>query len=953
MPLRTPFAALASCMLLALACLAAETPPPAPEAGGPKVPARVREAFKDLPKEAQPVEWRAARNGALYALLPNGAELIVKEKRNAPVVAVQGWVRTGANHEREFMGAGLSHFCEHLLFKGTVKRPTGQLDQEIRGGGGDNNAYTSSERTVYHVTTETSGWKNSFDCIADMIMNSTFPEEEVKKEHGVVAKEIERSADNPDSQLWDAFSRLVFQVHPYRVPVLGYPERFAAVTREEVFAYYKRRYAPQMTAFLVVGDVDAAEALPLMAKTVAGWARTDVDEVPLPQEPAQVAPREAVVRHPLCQAPRMYMGYASVALRDPDLYALDVLASVLGDGRTSRLYKRVKDELQLAEDISAWNWTPADKGIFGITFTAEEAKLPAARKAVLDEVEKTIALPPSDEELTRAKRKVQAQHIFSQTNAEGVAEALGGDWLTAGDLDFSETYVDGIGKVTAEQVVKAAQKYLRPERLNVAIMLPGGEDAKADVEHPAGGDDAEKTKRPEQLNEAAEAWKKAEAEIRPKVAELKASDVPGGKVVEIKLNSGLRVVVREDHALPAVHVALSMLGGQRWEPDNLPGAANLFAEMLDHGTETRSKLQIAAQAEDLGASVSTFGGRNTCGINLRCLSGDLPAVFGLGADCLLHANFPGEELKKTKQEVLLQIDQEDEELFTIAGKQFRPRMYGKHPYGRPVLGTRASVEKLESPELVALHRAWLRPENLAIAFAGDVTVSQAFELVQKHFGEFKPAIDFTPPAHALEALAPEQRSETRQPGIQGAILLFGYRGVSFKNADRETLDLAGALLSGLGGRLSVVVREKLGAAYSVGAYNDSQLDGGAFVFYVQTDEASLPKLEEVFREEAKKLRDQPVDEKELASIKGYLSGQEAIALQDPGDVAQRLALSQLYEEGAASVFTRREKYAKITAAQVQEAAKKYFDEKAWVLTVVKPAPEAPKAGEAPENEKQP
>lgn len=898
-----------ACLLAAW--LAAEEPKPVPSAQA-AVPETVLKAFAKLPKEAQPVEWRVARNGALYALLPNGCELIVKEKRNAPVVAVQGWVRTGAMHEREFMGSGLSHYCEHLLFKGTVKRPTGQLDQEIRGGGGDNNAYTTSERTVYHVTTETPGWRNGFDCIADMLMNSTFPEAEVKKEHGVVTKEIERAQDNPEDRLWDAFARLVFQTHPYRVPVLGYPDRFAKVTREEVFAYYKRRYAPQMTTFIVVGDVDAAEALPLLARTVAGWPRINVDEVPIPEETEQVAPREVTLRHPLCQVPKCYMGFATVSLRNPDLYALDVLASVLGGGRSSRLYKQVKDKQDLVLQIDAWNWTPQYAGIFGISFNAPAGKIELARKAVATTIEGLIVLPPTDEELARAKRKVQADHVFNQMTAEGVAGALGSDWFVAGDLDFSETYVNGIAKVTSQDVVKVAEKYLRPGRMNVAVLLPGL--------------DADGEKQPAEKPQA-----------------TSHGDGMLGALKQIKFESGLRVFVREDKSLPVVHVALCLLGGQRWEPASQPGAANMLAEMLDHGTKSRTKLQLAEQIENLGASLSSFGGRNTCGLNLRCLKGDLPAAFELAADCLRNPVFSAEELAKVKAETLAAIEEEDESLFAIGGKLLRPKLFGAHPYGRPILGTKESVSKLESPDLGALHAAWLRPENIAITFVGDIYAVGAFKLVEKHFADLKPAAAFAPPENKLEPVPPEQMAETTKEGIEGAIVMLGFRGADLKHADREALDVIAALLSGLGGRLSVVVREKLGAAYAVGARNDSQLDGGSFVFYVQTDASSVEKLKDVYWAEIKKLRDEPVTEKELASIKSFLSGQEAIDMQDQAGLAQRLALAQLYDEGLEAVFGRRDKIAKVTAEQVQTAAKKYFDNKAWVLTVVKPAAEAPKA----------
>src|SRR5258708_8080211 len=207
---------------------------------------------------------KLSNGGAVYALLPNGCEIILKEKHSAPVITVQAWMRTGANDEGKWMGAGLSHFCEHLLFKGTTKRPTGVLDQEIRGAGGDDNAYTTSERTVCHITCAADGFETSFNVLADMVMDSTFPPEETVKEHKVVYKEIERFLDNPEGVLYETFERTLYQRHPYRVPVLGYPDLFQRVTRDEVFAYYQERYSPQMCAFVAVGDIDPMVVLPKM-----------------------------------------------------------------------------------------------------------------------------------------------------------------------------------------------------------------------------------------------------------------------------------------------------------------------------------------------------------------------------------------------------------------------------------------------------------------------------------------------------------------------------------------------------------------------------------------------------------------------------------------------------------------------------------------------------------------
>jgi len=895
------------------------------------IPAGLQAAFAALPESARPVELRSTPDGVIYALLPNGAELIALEKRTAPVVSVQAWVRTGSVDEQEWTGAGLSHFCEHLLFKGTTKRPTGQLDQDIRGGGGDNNAYTTNDRTVYHVTTASTGFAGAFDAIADMVMNSTFPPEEVKKEHGVVRKEIERGIDDPERTLWETFEQTLYQVHPYRVPVLGYIDRFDRVTRDEVYAYYKRRYAPQMTSFIAVGDFDSTEALPLMARTVAGWARTSVAPAVIPPEPEQVAPREVVISHHLCKVPKLMLGFPSVSQRSPDLYALDVLASVLGSGRSSRLYQTVKDKQKLVLDVQAFDETPNDPGYFGVVAAVEPGNVAAARAAILDVVDQARRQAPTPDELSRVKRQIQADRVFGEMTAEGLAEQIGNSWFSAGDLDFSRVYVDRIEKVTPDDVVAAAKKYLDPTRLNVVLLTPPG--------NAAGGPAAEAA--PVAAPASADGTMASEFETLRAIPEVRSADahvLHGAPVFEVELKSGLRVVTREDTSIAAVHGAIATLGGQRSEPADKAGASNLVAQMLDRGSRAFTKTELAARVEGMGATLAPFGGRNTFGLQFRCLSGDLPKMLGLAAESFLGPAFPTEELEALRKETLAEIDEQEENLATLDLKLLRSLVFGSHPYGRPVLGTKETVGGISAADLAALHHAWTRPEASVVSFSGDLHAVDAVRDVLDSFRSFPPEASGAQQPAPIAPLTAAHVETKEVAGLTGAAVALGFQGVKIGDPDREVLDVIDALLTGLGGRLYLVLREKLGIAYVAEAMNDVQLDGGFFTFFIQTDPQNIDRSEQAFRAEIAKLRNTPVPAKELDTIKSFLAGTEAISLQDQGNVALHMGLATLYHEGLDSVFTRHEKLAQVTAAEIQAVSRKYFDADRYALAVVKPAP---------------
>ncbi len=889
------------------------------------IPEKLQAAAAALPPEARPQVMTLSQSGALYAVLPNGCEIILKEKHSAPVATVQAWVRTGAINEGQWMGAGLSHFCEHMLFKGTTKRPTGVLDQEIRGAGGDDNAYTSSERTVYHITTAASGFDTSFDALADMVMDSTFPPDETKTEHSVVYKEIERAMDNPDDLLYETFERTRYQEHPYRVPVLGYPDRFKRVTRDDVFAYYQQRYTPQVTTFIAVGDFDSATVLPKMARTLATWQRKSVAPSVITEEPEQVAPRSVQLTHPLCEVPKIIIGFPSVSIRHPDLYALDLLASILGDGRSSRLYQDVKDKLGLVLEISASDYTPAYPGHFDVAATAEATKLAAARQAILNVLAEARNKRPTDEELARAKRKVYTQHIFAQMTVDGEAAALGSDWQSAGDLDFSEHYTQRMQQVSADDILRVAKQYLVPEKLNVTVLLPA----------PKG----EKVVPSAAINKAGSSDEKLNAELdqlRKDPSVEKAELLPKQALFQITLKSGLRLVVRQDHALPVVNVALLGLGGARWEPAALPGSSNLMAEMLDRGTTSRSKTQIANEVEDLGATLATASDRDGFGVSISGLSRDVPRLLDLASDCLLRPAFPPDEFEKLQKDVLQEIAQQDESLMVLNSKVLRPLLYGDHPYARQNIGTPQSVEKTTVADLRQIHDAWVKPENLVLSFVGDATASDALKMTNQYFGKLKSGQFKAPQVPPIPPLTGEKAGQQEKPGIAGAILTLAFPGANVASPDREKLEVLSGILSGLGGRLNTALREKQGLAYSVGVFSNSDLDGGAFVFFIQTDAQSVEKSLKGMWDEAKRLRSELVPQAELDSVKSYVVGTEAIALQDQASLARRLATAVAFGEGAGHVFDHQERLAKITPADLKAAAEKYLTPERFAKAVLIP-----------------
>jgi zinc protease len=403
--------------------------------------------------------------------LDNELTVILAEHRGADVVAVQLWVRAGARDERDDQ-AGLSHFLEHLLFKGTPTRGPGEIDRTISALGGEMNAATSQDFTYYHVVLPARHLTTALDVIADAAMNAVFDPAELERERLVVLEEIRRSRDNPGGYLWRILTREHFAGHPYGLDVLGTPESIGAAPRERIVDYYRHRYAPGNAAVVVAGNVDPAEALAQVQKTFGGWERR-----PVPDRPLVVAPGLGEVRRAresrTLQQSYLGMAWRAPIVPDPDVYAMDLLSSVLGRGRTSRLYQEVKERRGLVSTIGASFYIQREAGTLTVTARSNAAEAGEVEAAVLAEAARLRAEPVEGAELARALTGVEAGYAFGHETAEGLAYSYGMA-ETVWTLEFELGYLDAVRQVTRERLRDAAARHLVPDRFTAALLHPDG-----------------------------------------------------------------------------------------------------------------------------------------------------------------------------------------------------------------------------------------------------------------------------------------------------------------------------------------------------------------------------------------------------------------------------------------------------------------------------------------------
>src|SRR5437667_10531984 len=317
----------------------------------------------------------------------NGLTIIVREDHSAPVVSAQAWCKTGSIHEGNWLGAGLSHVLEHMLFKGNTTGRAGRIDQEVQDAGGYMNAYTSFDRTVYWINVSNTGASVAIDILCDILQNATLPADEMAKEKQVILREMDMNQDDPGQRSARRLFETAYTKSPYRFTVIGYPDIYNEVQREDVFLYYREKYAPNNLFFTVVGDIKFKE---VEAQIRSAFAKSKTRPMPpcvLPEEPKQVAPREVLEEAPI-EMGHFHLGWHIPQLRHPDVPLLDVLATLLGSRRSARLYQEVREKKGLVTSVDAWTYTPGNPGLFGMSAVVEPDKFQAAREAMLLEIER-------------------------------------------------------------------------------------------------------------------------------------------------------------------------------------------------------------------------------------------------------------------------------------------------------------------------------------------------------------------------------------------------------------------------------------------------------------------------------------------------------------------------------------------------------------------------------------
>jgi zinc protease len=403
----------------------------------------------------------------VQGVLDNGLVVIVREDHASPVVSVRACVRVGGFHEGQ-TNAGSAHLLEHMLFKGTRRRGPGAIDREIEGLGGELNASTSKDFTELHVNIASLYFREAFLAVAEMVTSASLPAEEFDKERAVVLEEERMGRDEPGGELYLEFWSGFYGDHPYGKAIIGTPESLRSMSRDGLDRFYRRWYVPGNTVVVVAGDVFPAEVFDLAGRAFADFSG---EAPPLPAPAAPKRKRERLEVRREAQQTLLLVGYPAPAADDPDTFVVDVILTAFGDGKSSRLYREIKEKRRLVDDIGCGYATQRGPGVFSIQAEVAPGRLEAAEEAILGEVARLRERGLTEEEIATARRKLEVDRIYSEETPASAAASIA-YWAAVADLDFYLSYLERVRAVTVEDTVRVARRYLVDGEALVGSQVP-------------------------------------------------------------------------------------------------------------------------------------------------------------------------------------------------------------------------------------------------------------------------------------------------------------------------------------------------------------------------------------------------------------------------------------------------------------------------------------------------
>ncbi len=838
------------------------------------------------------------RNTQLFEF-SNGLAVIVQERPKTELATVRVYIRnTGSMNEGTLSGSGVSHLVEHLVAQGaTRQRNQNEVAATINRLGGAHNAWTSRELTSYYIDCSASDTTEAIGLLADLVNNAVFDKSRFDSEKSVIRQENLDGLNNREQVADDLLMHIAYSVHPCRYPIDGYPDLFNSLTFENVKEFYATRYVPNNQIVVVVGDVSTSNVLTEITRAWKAIPRGPEYLQAAPTEPIQVSPRLALREMPGKTCLTVF-AWPGTTVNDPDAYALDVLATVLSEGKTSRLVERLKHKSQLAIDIHASHDTQQSiAGRFVVTAEVTPENLEKLQTEVLDELYRLREFPVTSAELNRARKQTQAAFVFVEESGQNVADMLALNYIATGDPNYRDVYLAGIQQVSIEDIRRVAKKHITPESLSKVLVTPSGMLPRQ-IENEKGRIDQD----------------------------VQAVAFPGSK---------LRLLTKMSNGVPMVNIQFSLLAGSLVETDATAGSSAVLAEMLDKGSQKYSQAEVANYFDSIGSHLVFSAGHNTIRAEATVLKDDLNEALAVMFDAFFNPLLSEDAFQKAQRTVLDRIESRSGNPMLEIADLFCQSLPNATSYHLLVNGTTESVKNLKLDSLRQFHQKYFHPDNMVVSIFGDFdTTKVATELNSllqlKQFTGKAPSISFERTNELIQSI-----SEHKKTQRSVALGIVAWPTVSVHSQKEiATLTVLQTLLGGYGypdGKLFNELRQqKLVYCFFI-----EQVLGPVPGYMLATFETAPERIQNVLETIDRQFADVQqgkLTDDELQAAKKRIMAYHAIEHTTLSQKAMQCSLDELYGLGFANDLSFNQRIQDVTLDDVIAAARRFIRQKVIVTT---------------------
>lgn len=825
--------------------------------------------------------------------LDNGQTVIVKQITSNPIVIIDTWIKTGSINEND-KNTGVSHFLEHLFFKGTETHPTGDFDRLLESKGAVTNAATSKDFTHYYIKLPSKDFDLALTLHADMLLNPQIPRTEMEKERKVVLEEIAKDKNSPSDLVYDNLNELMFKVHPYKRQVIGTSQVIETITREEILDYYKTHYAPENMITVIVGDVNPDEAAQKVKEAFTCEAR-NVSKKHYKKEPPILSQR---IKEEIFDSNSAYMmiGYRGTSATAKDMFALDVLATILGEGRTSKFYQNIKEQKQLVTAISASNLSMKDDGIFVISANFLPENKEKLKSSIFEEISNVKTRGITQEELDTAKNIIERDTHYARESVSNIASEMGYTVVLTGNPKDYDNYLKGIEAVTLADLKRVANKYLGENNCAISIVLP------------------------------------KETQISTKKQEVTQNKNHSAKLLKsayntdkYTLDNGATLLVNKHQNNDIVAIAIRAKGGEFLEKKI--GSADLMASVMMKGTKKYSQIELSKILEENGINISPSSGSDYFSVNVLTTKQQLPLTLSLLNEVINNAKFDDYEIEKTKKTMLQAIKAKRDVPLSRALENYRTVIFEGSVYSNTSKILEKNISKVQRNDILEYYNTIFYPNNLVISVNGDVDSQQIINEMSEMF-KCKNGKVFSYSDYKNTIKSRTQLKIVREEikDLQTSWIILGWQTDGNTNLkDFATLQVIDSFMgTGMSSRLFRHLREQMGLAYQIGTGFSPNVLKGSFTMYIGTNPATAQLSKDKMLNEIEVLKREFVGEKELQDAKNQLIGHFVLALETNLDKASGLALYEATGRG----FDFVEKYTNliqsVTPSDIMEVANKYF-----------------------------